>query len=110
MSLLEKIKGALTKQVSVGEKPDDIRIPGIYLVCDRLGLTKRYRQENEGKMMLVAMSSGRDAIYEYVDSERARNTDWDFHVFRFKRYVIDGHEIDLPRYSSHPVSTEGDKG
>lgn len=79
-------------------KPADINIPGIYTVCDRLGIGKTWRPEYVGKPMIVAMASGRDAIFRYETSRHASSTDWDFHIFKFDRYLGDGEAFDAPRY------------
>jgi hypothetical protein len=78
--------------------PDPITIAGIYTVCDRLGLGKSVRWPLDGRQMLVAMTSGRDAIYAYTDWKPASGVDWDWHIFTFVRYVEPGEAVDLPRY------------
>lgn len=97
MSLKERIKSAVGRK-DVPPVPGPIKIAGIYTVCDRLGLPKSWGRGLEGKRMLVAMQSGKDAIYRYVDGEYAPGVDWVWHIFEFERYVEDGEHIDLPRY------------
>jgi hypothetical protein len=78
--------------------PKDIRIAGIYNICGKLGISYWGEQKYVGREMVVAMSSGRDAIYRYADWERARGVDWVWHIYRFVRYVEPGEVLNIVRY------------
>lgn len=77
-----------------------IRIAGIYTICGKLGLPKYADPAAAARQIVVAMTSGRDAIYRWDHSGDTTNVDWAWHVFRFDRYVRDGEDIAaLRRYS-----------
>lgn len=80
-------------------KPDApvVKVAGIYIAAKRLGLGKTYRHSNMGREFLVAMESGKDAVFRYEDFERAESCDWDWHILKAVRYAKDA-DSELPRY------------
>lgn len=78
-------------------KAPEIKVAGIFRSADRLSLGKTYRQENMGREFLVAMESGKDAVFRYVDWDRAGTCDWDWHILRAVRYAT-AEDAALPRY------------
>lgn len=75
-----------------------IKIAGIYTICDRLGLPKWYEPKGDAPRFVAEMSSGRDAIFKWAETEPAWNVDWSWHVFIFERYVADGETVQFVRY------------
>jgi hypothetical protein len=80
--------------------PPPVRIAGIYTIAHRLALPACTEPRNPMQQIIVAMTSGRDAVYLYAGFERAWNVDWGWHTFRFHYYLDDPRDLDfLPRYS-----------
>lgn len=75
----------------------EIKVAGIFKSADRLALGKTYQRQNQGREFLVAMDSGKDAVFRYVDFERAGTCDWDWHILRAVRYAT-AEDAALPRY------------
>ena len=78
-----------------------ITIPGIFTVCQRLGLPKSWSNDLADRRILVAMSSGRTAVFRYLRCKPHDKVDWSTHVFEFERYLTEGERSDFPVYSSH---------
>ena len=85
-------------QRPVAPTPEPIKIAGIYTCCHRLGLSKSFQLGSLGLKMVVAMQSGRDAVYELTDWQSASGVDWDWHIFTFKKWAYDTDAASLPRY------------
>jgi len=75
-----------------------IKIGGIYTSADKLGLGKTGRHGNLGREFLVAMESGKDAVFRYESFERAGTCDWDWHILKAVRYAKPD-DFTLTRYS-----------
>jgi len=76
--------------------PPPLDIAGIYIICSRLGLPKDREAPDKLHHLLVAMDSGRDAVYAYQGYEHGFGVDWGWHHYAFQRYALSG-DAGLPR-------------